>query len=339
MCFSNRTISTNDHPWRMWLKTDQQPLKKKGNGWGIHISDWICEPIGRLALSPEQLADQAALPAAARLKVTDTRKIIYPGKNHDAWWDLDQLIEQTKDAVDIFEYLQPNKVGMWLFDCSLAHEGLAADALNINNMNVNPEGKQKLLRETTIPTTNPPPKPGCRDTRGLLQEMVYSSTHPDFELCGKAKGMKAVLQEQESVWDELSTRCNGKVVGKCKCCKTLQAKKDTEGRVAAAEAMGQEDTLTDEEISQADEVVVAPANEWCCMYHVLSVQDDFANEKSLIQHYLEGHRHNCMYLPKFHCELNLIELLWGYAKYRKFFLIVFELITNTLCCCRLSQHI
>jgi len=90
--------------------------------------------------------------------------------------------------------------------------------------------------------------------------------------------------------------------------------------------MGQEDTLTDEDLSQADEVVALPADEWCCMYCVLSLQEDFANEKSLIQHYLEGHGHVCMYLPKFHCELNPIELLWGYAKYRKSFLLMYIIL-------------
>jgi len=75
-----------------------------------------------------------------------------------------------------------------------------------------------------------------------------------------------------------------------------QTKKDTERQVAAAEAMGQEDTLTDEDLSQADEVVALPADEWCCMYRVLSLQEDFANEKSLIQHYLEGCR-TCLHVP------------------------------------------
>jgi hypothetical protein len=139
------TIHTNDYPRRMWLKGDQQPLKKKGNGRGIHVSDWICETTGRLALTLEQIAAQADLPEEARLKITDARKIVYPGKNHDAWWDLEQLMTQTKGAVDIFEYLHPNKVGIWVFDCSSAHEGLATDALNVNNMNVNPGGKQKPM--------------------------------------------------------------------------------------------------------------------------------------------------------------------------------------------------
>lgn len=311
------TVHTNDGPRRAWLKGDQQPLKSKGNGRGIHVSDWICETTGRLALTPEQIADQMALPEAERLRVFDARKIIYPGKNHDAWWDLEQLRAQTIDAVNIFEYLHPDKIGVWLFDCSSAHEGLAADALNVNNMNVNPGGKQKLLRDTIIPLNNPPPQPGKADTRGMPQSMIFSQDHPDEKLRGIAKGMKEVLCERESVWDEFEKRCK-KVVGKCKACTTSQIKKDAERRVAEAEAMGQESSLTDAEVAEANSTVpLAPPDEWCCAYRVLSLQDDFVNEKPLLQHYLEGRGHVCLFLPKFHCELNPIEMLWGYAKYRE----------------------
>jgi hypothetical protein len=41
-----------------------------------------------------------------------------------------------------------------------------------------------------------------------------------------------------SVWDELMTRWNVKVNGKCKQCKKSQMKKDAERQVAEAEAMG-----------------------------------------------------------------------------------------------------
>jgi hypothetical protein len=138
-------VNVNEGPRRSWLKGKDQPLKKKGNGHAIHICGWICEMTGHLKLSDQDLAAQMALPEADRLTVTDSCKIIYPRKNHDTWWDLKQLMDQMVHAVNIFEHLNPNKIGIWLFDCSAAHEGLAEDALNINNMNVNSGGKQRRL--------------------------------------------------------------------------------------------------------------------------------------------------------------------------------------------------
>ncbi|KAF8469898.1 hypothetical protein JB92DRAFT_2838459 [Gautieria morchelliformis] len=100
---------------------------------------------GHLKLSEEQLKAQASLPEDQHLKVTNSTKIIYLGKNHDEWWDLSQVMEQMKHAIDIFEHLHPDKVAIWLFDCSSAHEGLAKDTLSINNMGVRPGGKQSHL--------------------------------------------------------------------------------------------------------------------------------------------------------------------------------------------------
>ena len=110
--------------------------------------------------------------------------------------------------------------------------------------------------------------------------MVYPPDHPDPTLRGLPKGMKAVLQERESVWDELVANGNGRVVGKCKSCSKSQAKKDAERQVAEAESMGQENTLADDIIAQAQEpMTTEPASDWCCMYHALSLQEDFATEK------------------------------------------------------------
>ena len=116
----------------------------------MHVSNWICETAGHLALSPKRVASKLQLPKQSCLQTTDACKIIYPGKNHSAWWDLNQLHDQMVDAADFFEYLHLEKVGIWIFDCSSAHEGLAADVLNVNNMNVNPRGKQKLLHTTIM---------------------------------------------------------------------------------------------------------------------------------------------------------------------------------------------
>jgi hypothetical protein len=84
----------------------------------VGVSDFICETTGRLALSTKQIAAQLELPEASRLHATDAHRIIYPGKNHNAWWDLNQLIDQVKDAVDIFEYLKSCDLAVGLFFCS-----------------------------------------------------------------------------------------------------------------------------------------------------------------------------------------------------------------------------
>ena len=105
--------------------------------------------------------------------------------------------------------------------------------------------------------------------------------------------------------------------GKCRECKKSQAKKEAEKQVAEAEAMGQEDTIADEDVTVVHDPIPAPTNNWCCMHWVLSLQDDFANENPMIQHYVESHGHVFMFLPKFHCELNLIKMVWGFMKYRK----------------------
>lgn len=207
----------------------EQPIKKKGNSRSIHVSDFICETIGFLTLSTAQIEEQMKLPPESHLHSFTARHIIYPGKNHDAWWDLKQLVENVKDAIDVFEHTNPGMVVIFLFDCSLAHEGLTPDALNINNMNIGPGGKQNPLHDTIILLSNPPPKPGHLDTHGVPQSLVYPSSHPNEKFAGKPKGTRVVLEEIVSVQNEYIERLKGqRVVGECQSCQKSELKKDAE---------------------------------------------------------------------------------------------------------------
>jgi len=312
---------TNEYRRRVWLADDQQPIRKKGSGRAIHVSDFICETIGPIKLSEEQIKDQLNLPDALCLPAFEARTITYPGKGFDSWWDLAQLIKQLKHTIAIFEYTHSNCKAVFVFDRSSAHEGYAEDALNINNMNINPGGKQKKLRDTVIPWSNPDPALGEEDTRGQTQRMSFPDDHNDPNLRGKAKGMRVVLQERKSVWDKLVSVCEArgdtKIVGKCSSCAKSQVQKDAECRIALAESMGQDDAVLHEDITHADTEAPSIAEDrWCCMYRVLALQGDFQSERPLIQTVIENAGHVCLFLPRFHCELNAIEMLWGYAKYR-----------------------
>ncbi len=93
--------------------------------------------------------------------------------------------------------------------------------------------------------------------------------------------------------------------------------KDAERRIALAEAMGQGNAASTEDATLIEaEAAPITYDGWCCMYRVLALQEDFQTEKPFVQSIIEMARHVSLFLPRFHCELNAIEMLWGYAKYR-----------------------
>jgi hypothetical protein len=54
----------------------------------------------------------------------------------------------------------------------------------------------------------------------------------------------------------------------------------------------------------------------CCCRRTPFCQPDFANQKSVLQELIERRGHICDFYPKYHCELNFIEMYWGAAKFR-----------------------
>ena len=50
------------------------------------------------------------------------------------------------------------------------------------------------------------------------------------------------------------------------------------------------------------------------MRTILSNHEDFGTEQTIVEHFLEKEGLEGIFLPKFHCELNPIERVWGQAK-------------------------
>ncbi|CAG8794637.1 9976_t:CDS:1, partial [Cetraspora pellucida] len=63
----------------------------------VHISDFVCESIGRLRLSEEQQALNASLPNSIHLKYTEACVIMHPGSNHDGWWTNVDIVKKVKE--------------------------------------------------------------------------------------------------------------------------------------------------------------------------------------------------------------------------------------------------
>ena len=58
----------------------------------------------------------------------------------------------------------------------------------------------------------------------------------------------------------------------------------------------------------------ACTSDTCCAHRIIESQPDFKEQQSLVQETTEAAGHYCIFLPKYHCELNFIEYFWGAVK-------------------------
>ena len=143
-----------------------------------------------------------------------------------------------------------------MVDNSQGHAAYGSDALLVSRMNMNPGGKQALMKNGWF----------IRDGERVVQTMVFPNDHPEFP--GQAKGMKQVLFER----------------GYTQRLRMVCKKGCTDGVLQ------------------------------CCAKNILEREPDFKSQKSLVQEVIEAAGHLCIFLPKFHCELNFIEFFWGATK-------------------------
>ena len=166
------TFNVNDGRRQMWLQDEENPLRPKGNGKGIMVSEFLT-PRGRLKI-PESVSDDQL--EALRLRRFATEIFEYGAEKY---WNSEMLAEQTLEvAVPLFEVAFPPDQfqGLFLFDNATSHNVMAPNALDTRKMNLGPGGKQPVMRDGWNPSTNTP------------QPMNDSN--------GQPKGIRIVLQER-----------------------------------------------------------------------------------------------------------------------------------------------
>jgi transposase len=122
------------------------------------------------------------------------------------------------------------------------------------------------------------------NSRRVVQPMVFPADHPKPVLRGQAKGMQQVLKERGLFRRGLLMKCPD----------------------------GCADGATT-----------------CCARRIVENQPDFKEQRSLVQEVIEKAGrffllcmllskvcagHICIFLPKYHCEINFIEYFWGAVK-------------------------
>lgn len=181
----------NDDVTKAWGPADENRIRRKSQGLSIHVSDFLCESIGRLQLSEEECIINNSLPDGERLVYTEACVTMYPGTNRDGWWTSKDVVKQVKErAIPIFERTHPGKVALFMFDNSCNHNAFAEDALIVSRMNIKDGGKQPLLRNGKMPDGSP-----------------HVMTFTDVDGTIKPKGIRRVLEERGLWIPGLKRKC------------------------------------------------------------------------------------------------------------------------------------
>ena len=167
------TFHSNDGQGWLWAEAGKQPIRPKGQGRGIMVSDFVDEHNGYLRLSNQQYEESRATHPGLQ---KDARFLLKYGTNAEGYWNSEKFLNQMKHALTIAEIKYPSSSHnlVFLFDQSSGHTAYAEDSLNANRMNVNPGGSQPKMHNTTW--------------NGSEQKMVDQNGIP--------KGMRKVLEER-----------------------------------------------------------------------------------------------------------------------------------------------
>lgn len=185
------TFYANDGRPSVWAPLGMLPLRKKGKGKALMISEFLTETRGRLTITSAEINELNLPPTFPQ----EARVIIKPGKNDDGWWNASDLLTQVANkAIPIFEATHPNCIGVFAFDNSTNHSAFASDALCTKNMNLYPGGKQSRLRDGWFIN---------EQGEQITQPMIFPEDLPpdnsNYIFRGQQKGIQQVLRER-NLW-------------------------------------------------------------------------------------------------------------------------------------------
>ena len=192
------TFQANEDQPTVWAPKGTKVIRPKSKGSGIMISDFICEQSGYLALTDDEY-EQAKQRDPTIKK--HARQWLEYGEAKEGYWTSDKFMKQIREVAKIVDFKFPRDAGwkiVWIFDHSSCHAAMPDDALVVSRMNVNPGGKQPIMRDGWW---GGKPQPMCFnlgkipkgmrrvleergvDTRGMKAEKMREvlGSHPDFK--------------------------------------------------------------------------------------------------------------------------------------------------------------
>ena len=220
---------------------------------------------------------KAAYPDCRTFYDSITRKL-YVGAAWDGYFTGEDLIEQVRDSIPAFEAKHPGCIGVFVFDNATNHGTLPADALNVNWLNLN-DGSDAKNRPA-------PSRKGWYfdDAGNKIEQEMNVMRNGELQRLG-AKSVAGKRGYPHNFRKGKTNVAPEKPLLKCAQCKSKDGKQDWSRRN-------------------------------CCYSNFLMWQPDFMEQKSTVEEMIKEAGHICIFLPKFHPELNWIEMVWAFIKQR-----------------------
>jgi hypothetical protein len=199
------------------------------------------------------------------------------GTSRQGWYTNENLVNLFRSCSELFKDLHPDCDVMIAFDNSMTHHAKADDALDANRLNLSDGGKGiKHTRSGWFLKKNPLTGVEERVVQPMQREVGGVLTQ---------KGVKTILQERHEFYGV------GGHEPKLRCvpCKAGRFARD------AAVADG----------------FLHPR---CCATYILSTQPDFMEQGEWLTEEVRQAGFSIIFYPKYHCEFNYIEQIWGWLK-------------------------
>lgn len=210
-------------------------------------------------------------------------KFMKPGKSKDGYITNEDVQDQATEAMDILLECYPEYEHVLVYDNATTHCKRAEDAISARRMTKGPSDK------FGVSVTN-------RDSAGKPIYVLGADGTPEIEKI-KIKMGNGSFEDgtPQSFYFE-----DGPNEGKFK------------GMVQILQERGHADAAS--KLAECKGFKCAPPALNCCCRRMLFNEPDFVNVPSALEELCAARGVQVLFLPKFHCELNFIEQVWGYAK-------------------------
>ncbi|KAI5823132.1 hypothetical protein K523DRAFT_287165 [Schizophyllum commune Tattone D] len=217
------------------------------------------------------------------------------GKNRDGWFDNDDILKQAHCAMDILQEHFPDEDHILIYDNATTHRKRPTASLSALGMTKSPSANF-FVPTTKVDAAGRPvyDSTGKRvkekttrmrdaEWNGQVQALYFDdkpspgATEEEVTHAGHFKGMQRLLEERGLFRPGMKAQCNSK-------------------KWLACPQEGKDGIIN------------------CCCRRTLYNQRDFQNVPSALELEAQKRGFRVLFLPKYHCKLNPIEMCWGYCK-------------------------